>query len=149
MGELHILFEITDPDFYSTLESLDILMPEHRYDSPVGVSRRRFKDMLEEITFLGHCFVSPNYQAHYGDFTDHTNPVKLEESFGPTSSFYMGLNTGSRNELEEKLRTTFQKLEQYMPRARENLSYVGIFYRDHDLICKDEEKERIEAVLHQ
>jgi hypothetical protein len=92
--------------------------------------------------------VSPNYEAHYGDFTDFNNPERLEERFGPAPVLGIGLNTGDMRLLEGNLREAFLELDCIVPGIRKKISYRGILYGDNGLISKDKHEELVNSALH-
>lgn len=149
MAELKILFRVEDVSAYQTLDSARVLKEGHRdaYTGIAGVVTRYFDYLsADHLSNLG-CFVSSNYEADYGDFTDFNNPNKLQEKFGPAHVFGMGLNTGERHLMEGNLREALRELERIVPEAKKKLSYVGILYCDPSLIFKGEKKELADALL--
>ena len=151
MGNLKIIFE-TDQELIDSLEAagtLENFESRVRYEGVVeDVKARRFNTSEGyKLKRLGS-FVSRNYQAHYGDFSDFNHPALTEEKFGPEPVFGINVNTGDRGAIEGKLKQAVEELEKRIPDARKRLSYVGILYEDHyGIIFKDERREEITPLI--
>lgn len=150
MGELKIIFEMKESSLYKQIEAKDILSfeKEDMYTSIEGVKSRGFRlHSLPQFQTL-RPFVSNNYQAFYGDFSNYEELVKLKEIFGPAHVLGMGLNTGDWHEREKRLKQLFFELEKLFPEARKKLSYIGVLYGSRNgLIYKDQEKDLVDRLF--
>lgn len=94
------------------------------------------------------CFVSKNYRAKIGDFTNPIEPKEAGE-YGPNYVFGLSVNSGDYYSIEPNIKTSFQILEKEIPDLREKLSYLGVLEGDCGFLNKSALRENIENILNE
>ncbi|MEK6983171.1 MAG: hypothetical protein AABX33_01245 [Nanoarchaeota archaeon] len=152
MGSLRVIFEMKDTTLYNKLESSGLLQREgySSEETGLGVITKRNFDRLKAPYGLDRCFLSPDYQAFYGDFESTGTAVKLDEQFGPAKAFCVGLNSADLSSIYDFVEQGLVALDSLVPGARKFLKYTGLLIMDYPLLKSDSgdgRRKKIEALL--
>ena len=147
MGYLELLFEINDNTLLDRKELTCKLGEAYKSKgTDFEVTIKPFKPSGTPRG-LDRCYVSPDYQACFGDFAFGWAVLKEDQKYGPACVFAMGFNSAVYDDRIRLLQESLQVLENLVPGSLPSLVYIGLMIGDHRLIDEGNSKEKIEPLL--